>query len=905
MDGFSPFLEGNRSPMLEDRFSYPTWMAIDSFTELWSPSIAGQVLSPFNYSVSWLKPGSETLLSSPNSQAPSGDSVPGICDDSRNSAGVDYCFKDDSAPQNSGLQAGFLLNSLQMDVSRRNGLPFNVSDADEGTSVVPKSMMGVSLSERLLMALSLFKESSGAGILAQVWMPVNQGDEYILSTYEQPYLLDQTLAGYREVSRAYTFSAKEAPGSITGLPGRVFVSGMPEWTSNAVHYHRQEYLRVDHARHYDVRGILAVPIFDLNEHSCCGVLELVTVKEKSDFDSEMDSIFQALQSLKMGQKSAFTEILDVLRAICHAHMLPLALTWIPLSNNDEGMDECTRDAAEANSISGRKIMLCIQESACYVNDQQMQGFLHACSEHHLQNGQGIAGKAIQSTHAIFSPDVKSCDVHQYPLAHHARKFGLHAAVAIRLRSTHTGNDDYILEFFLPIHCKGSAEQQLLLNNMSTTLQRICRSLRTVSDTKVVRTDVTKEGPGTRQTIPISAEHSQSLRYDAELNLTELSSKFQNMETGKQGDARRGQTKPGSPRHPKKKRSTVEKNISLSVLQQYYSETLKKAAKRIGVCPTTLKKICRRNGILRWPSRDIRKLSHSMRTFQSMIDSVPGVAGILKYDNATGKHFTVVSSPEKQAAIASEPSRRGLPDQFVGNLEEETCLVGRNQINNSGQPQLHHHEANIACVPPFGIGDKCKVTSSGGPSSLAKEKCCHDASSKGGFSSESLKCSIRSKSSCPMAALEEMHTEMDASERIIERSRPSYSSMTDSSSGSASSRPSIKRSLKNNMLAADFGSAIHVKATYKEETVRFKFSLSMGFHELIEVIGKRFKLHSGTFRLRYWDDEEEWVILANESDLQECVEVLQYMESQRLRLLVQDFPCATGSSASSNSLLMRP
>lgn len=295
MDGFSPFLEGNGSPMSEDLFIDSAQKAIDTFTELCSPSIADQVLSPFIYSVARLKPGSETFLASPNSQAPCRDCVPAVCDDSRNSAGVDYCFRDDSAPQNSGLQAGFLSNSLQMDVSGTHELQFNVSDADEATTVIPKSMMGVSIAERLLKALSLFRESSGAGILAQLWMPVNQGDEYILSTYEQPYLLDQNLAGYREVSRTYTFSAKKAPGSINGLPGRVFVSGIPEWTSNVAYYHRQEYLRVEHALNYDVRGLLGLPIFDRNEHSCCGVLELVTVKEKSDFDSEMDSIFQALQ----------------------------------------------------------------------------------------------------------------------------------------------------------------------------------------------------------------------------------------------------------------------------------------------------------------------------------------------------------------------------------------------------------------------------------------------------------------------------------------------------------------------------------------------------------------------------------------------------------------------------------
>ena len=130
-------------------------------------------------------------------------------------------------------------------------------------------------------------------------------------------------------------------------------------------------------------------------------------------------------------------------------------------------------------------VLCIEDTACYVNEREMQDFVHACVEHYLEEGQGIAGKALQSNHPFFSADVKTYDISDYPLVHHARKFNLNAAVAIRLRSTCTDDDDYILEFFLPINMKGSSEQQLLLNNLSGTMQRICRSLRTLSDAEIV------------------------------------------------------------------------------------------------------------------------------------------------------------------------------------------------------------------------------------------------------------------------------------------------------------------------------------------------------------------------------------------------------------------------------------
>jgi len=111
----------------------------------------------------------------------------------------------------------------------------------------------------------------------------------------------------------------------------------------------------------------------------------------------------------------------------------------------------------------------------------MWGFRRACLEHGLEKGQGVPGKAIQTNLPVFDSDVKSYSKDEYPLGHYAKLFGLVSAVAIRLRSVHTGNDDFILEFFLPTDCVDSKEQQLLLNSLSLTMQRICQSLRTLSE----------------------------------------------------------------------------------------------------------------------------------------------------------------------------------------------------------------------------------------------------------------------------------------------------------------------------------------------------------------------------------------------------------------------------------------
>ncbi|WOK97406.1 protein NLP2 [Canna indica] len=930
MDDFVPVDCASLSSLSDDPFVLAELM--DFYSEPSSPRTSEQMFSALNYSSSQQVPDIWTHISSTNVSTQFKDAVRG---DGKDQFGSYSLCKEKMCSQDSSSHE-LSPNSLEMDLDNSSASSLCLDNVlKERPLTVPKPIKCVSLSERFLKALSLFKRLSSGEILAQVWMPIRQGDRCVLTTCEQPFILDEVFAGYHEVSSHFIFSARETPGLFPGLPGRVFISGMPEWTSNVTYYNRFEYLRREYALNHDVRGSLALPIFDASESSCSAVLELVTTMEKPNFDTDMDNVCNALQAVNLrtirvrahhqclakNKKYVLSEIHDVSRSVCKAHMLPLALAWIPFRCDGGCMNDSIKDEIGVTKQSlRRKDLLCIQESACYVNDVKMLGFLHACTEYHLEKGQGIAGKALQSNHPYYSPDIKGFDMCEYPLVHHARKFGLCAAVAVRVRSTYTRNDDYILEFFLPTNCKVTVEQQKLLKSLSSTMQQICKSLRTVSNADITGDIVDKveihKGAGTcSSSIDFSVKCSQLVDSNNDPPTGLVCGNPCIASDTHDGDPTHEQSKGSLMTNLEKKQMTAEKNISLSVLQQYFSGSLKDAAKSIGVCPTTLKRICRQHGISRWPSRKISKVNRSLQKIQSVINSVQGVEGALKYDPSTGCLVAAVSSHNKQPSVSSRSTKQDIMPlssttgikmvQTAWQLEPHSFLIGEDQIEttNDVNNSIWHKQEGEEHVSLIGCGHDFKSTSI--DTDMLLEQCddCDSCQNKKkaellggkhGLCLLSTEYQSMSRSSGSFSAPNEMNVEIESDEAIIEHNHHC-------SSGNASGWCTVKKISKGNTLVTEGGSTLTVKASYKGDTVRFKFSSSEGIHQLHEEIGKRFKLPIGAFKLKYRDDEEEWVILANDADLQECIEVLEYTRSSSVRLQVLDLSCSVGSSASSSCL----
>ncbi|KAG9151295.1 hypothetical protein Leryth_002837, partial [Lithospermum erythrorhizon] len=360
--------------------------------------------------------------------------------------------------------------------------------------IAPRSSSSVM--DRLIHALHSIKYcSTDKNVLIQIWVPVNRGGRRLLITNDQPFSLDLNcprLGQYRDISKNYEFAAEEDSKQIVGLPGRVFMEKVPEWSPDVRFFRQEEYPRVNHAQQCDVRGTLAVPVFEQGSCSCLGVIEVVSTTRKINYSLEIDSVCRALEAVHLRSskltvsqnakehdlsfQAALPEILEVLKTACVTHKLPLAQTWVPCvqqgkggsRHSDENLDQCVSTV----------------DSACYIADSSIRGFHEACSEHHLLKGQGVAGNAFNTNEPCFSHDVTSYSKTEYPLSHHAMMFGVRAAVAIRLRCIYTGSADFVLEFFLPKDCEGPEEQKTMLHSLSVIILKVCRNLRVITETEL-------------------------------------------------------------------------------------------------------------------------------------------------------------------------------------------------------------------------------------------------------------------------------------------------------------------------------------------------------------------------------------------------------------------------------------
>ncbi|KAG4382086.1 hypothetical protein AAZX31_14G001700 [Glycine max] len=442
-------------------------------------------------------------------------------------------------------------------------------------------------------------------------------------------------------------------------------------------------------------GCVGVPVLERGSGTCLGVLEIVMEDE------------------------VVSEMMEVVRCVCKAQKVPLALAWAPCVQQKQAK-YCghSRDESYVSTV----------ERACFVGEEnpQLLGFQEACSQHHLFRGQGVVGTALATAKPCFATDITAFSNAEYPLSHHASIFDLHAAVAIPL-TTFSSSFHFVLEFFLPLDCP---DHNHFLNSLSLLLHQACRSTFHLSlihdhhlDFEFLPTESPSQASWIAHMMEAQSQHIKGVCLSLEEEPKEefkvttthycnwdstATSTYQAHDQVVFGEESHTHTFGGKRgRKPGEKRRTkAEKTISLPVLRQYFAGSLKDAAKSIGVCPTTLKRICRQHGITRWPSRKIKKVGHSLKKLQLVIDSVQGAEGAIQIgsfynsfpelssQSSKSNNNNNSSSPTAAAAAAQSPQQ---PLRVKATFADE-------KIRFSLQPHWGFTELQLEIARRFNLND---------------------------------------------------------------------------------------------------------------------------------------------------------------------------------------------------------
>lgn len=271
-----------------------------------------------------------------------------------------------------------------------------------------------------------------------------------------------------------------------------------------------------------------------------------------------------------------------------------------------------------------------------------------------------------------------------------------------------------------------------------------------------------------------------------------------------------------------------------------------------MCPTTLKRICRQHGITRWPSRKIKKVGHSLKKLQLVIDSVQGAEGAIQIGSFYAS-FPELSNATANGGDGNDNSNNSFynnnhGDGIVTSLKSPPSACSQTHAGNklpmTTTTAINHHHVVMTENPtgaPLGVDH-----------------------------------AFMHASNINIQDYHQLQEDLDTKQLLLH---------FNNNNQILPPRPTVAWNNNNSSSSTLLErGAFRVKATFADEKIRFSLQAMWGFRDLQLEIARRFNLTDmNNLVLKYLDDEGEWVVLSCDADLEECKDLHTSSHTRTIRL----------------------
>ncbi|KAJ9555724.1 hypothetical protein OSB04_010338 [Centaurea solstitialis] len=479
--------------------------------------------------------------------------------------------------------------------------------------------------------------------LIQFWAPVSGCGRQLLTTSDQPYALAtlyNDVGKYRLCCLKYRYSVdvmnnigvlEEDVGIISdGAAGRAFRNQTPELLPDLKV--ASPCPLVSPALACGLSCCVMLPVFYPAQSCCIGVVECSTCSsvkflqvfnqlnsalEKEGLKTfhardhmpykvhslnleltnilDMCEYFMPMKQTIPGLEHAKNEIDDALKIILHSHGLAYADVWIAYKDENH-VSLSSLEYNQTKTVIGIKLTdyysVILDEEVFkwtdyYLNfydedsewrEPQFTDYDNACYRLPLKMGEGLIGKTFQNYEPYFLEDIVELSDDESLLKLVTSFFDCSWFV-IYLRSTKTGDLDYLFEFFW----RKGQDNVILLESLLLSLERYLPSFKFESGVELgdeidIIVDVSNSKISENRYIKIFKRNRRSLKRGRQSKVEECS----------------------TPSKPRGKTTPIE--LSREQIESQFGQTQEKAAKKLKVHLSTLKRKCTKLGI-KWKGKD--------------------------------------------------------------------------------------------------------------------------------------------------------------------------------------------------------------------------------------------------------------------------------------------------------------